>query len=248
MTKAITLQNLRNPDFLQFLKDLSAIILANDPAALKVTDQYNAVQLVRKTLEQLFMPERSSAITEDIIALDLRRDNAINGIIGLAQSYTYHFDGNTRTAASMLSNYFGTYGAGIARENYTSETAILTNIVTDLHNKPNLSAAIATLQLLDWVTELDTANQAFNQKYLQRTQELAAASADTMRAKRSEAANAYYDLRNNLDAYFTITKGAGPFATAINEVNALIDQYNKLITGRSGGDAPTPTLAVPPVV
>ncbi len=245
MTKGITLQNLRNPEFLQFLKDCSSIVLTNDPAALKVTDQYNSVQIVRKTLEELFMPERSNPNTEDIIALDLRRDKAINGITAYAQSLTYHFDATTNVAATVLANYFSGYGSGIARENYTSETAILTNIVTDLTNKPNLSAAVATLQLIDWVTELDTANQAFNQKYLARTQEAATASTDTMKAKRLEAANAYYDLRNNLDAYFTITKGAEPFATTINQLNALIDQYNKLITGRSGGGDVPP---VPPVV
>jgi len=242
MINAITFQNLRNAELLQFNNDTLGIVKDNDPAALKITDQYNTLQTVNDTLKVLFVTDRSNPITQEIIGINLRRDNAINGIIGNAQSLTYHFDETTNIAAKVLSDYFSTYGGGIAKQNNVSETATLSNIVTDLTDKPNLSAAVATLQLSDWILELDTSNTLFNKKYLARTQEYAAANTDTMKAKRLEAANAFYDLRDNINAYFTINKGAEPFAKVTNELNALIAQYNTLLTGRTTAAVIAPTI------
>lgn len=230
----------RNTELLQLNNDTLSIVLANGPAALNVTDQYNALQTVNETLKTLFTTDRSNPITDEIIAMDLRRDNAINGIIAHTLALTYHFDETTNLAANVLNKYFGTYSIGVARQNYASETATLSNIIADLANKPNLSAAAATLLLGDWILELDASNTTFNEKYLARTREFASASADTMKAKRLEAANAFFDLRNNIDAYFTINKGAEPFAKVTNELNALIAQYNVLLAGRT-----TTTVAAP---
>lgn len=243
---SIDLSRFRNTELLQFNHDALSIVLANDPAALKVTDQYNALQTVNETLKTLFITDRGNAITEEIIALDLRRDNAINGMMAYAQSSTYHFDATTNQAATVLNNYFGTYGSGLARQNYASETASLSNILSDLTNKPNLSAAAATLLLGDWLLELGTANTIFNQKYLARTTAYGAESLETMKAKRLEAANTFYDLRNNIDAYFTINKGAEPFAKATNELNALIAQYNVLLAGRTATAVVAPAIVAQP--
>lgn len=236
MINSITLAALRNAEFLQFSNDALSIVQRNDPAALSVTTWYNAFKTVTTEIDALFKTDQSSAITETLQELDVRRDNAINGILFTVQGYTYHFAPTTAAAAKILEHHLSVFGAGIARTNLQSETAILNSIVTDLKNKPELIGAIAALGMDSWVTELDTANKTFSTKYLDRTQEMGAVSPDTIKAKRLEGAAAWYKLRDKLNAYYEINEGAEPWAKTINDLNALTEQYNALINNRKGGD------------
>ena len=245
MIESIKLITLRNAEFLQFSKDVLSIISLNDPAALNVASQYADFKADTEVIENLFKTDRSNPITTELEALDARRDNALNGIAGYAQSLTYHFDPAMNAAAKTLSDHLAVFGSGITRENYQSETASINGILNDWAAQPGLQAAITSLQLGSWVVELDTANKSFNTQYIARTQQLAATPADTIKAKRLEAAGSYYSLRDRINAYFVIKEGAEPFNKTTNEINALVAQYNQLVAGRSTpADTPAPT---PPV-
>lgn len=245
MITGITLQNLRNSEFLQFIKDVLGIVSLNNPATLLVTDEYNALVTSADAVSGLFKNELSNPITAEIELLDERRDAAINGLYYATLAFTYHFDATLNKQATLLANNLALYGTGIAKDNYQSETATLNSIISDWTNKPELAAAVTALGLTAWKAELEAANTAFNAKYLARTQDLGAASPDTMKAKRLEAATAYYSLRDNINAHFIIKKGAEPFAKASNELNALVSQYNALLAGRVS--TATVTIETPPV-
>jgi hypothetical protein len=126
------------------------------------------------------------------------------------------------------------YGSGIARLNYQAETATLNNLLRDWENKPDLADAITTFVLTSWVNELKPANEEFNTKYLLRTQEYGDASPETITNKREETNTAYYALRDRIDAlHLLVETPPSPYATVINQLNALTDQYNKLIVNRT---------------
>ncbi|UAY52888.1 DUF6261 family protein [Ferruginibacter albus] len=232
---SIDITKLRNSEFLQFSKDLLEIIKQNDPATLKVTEQYNSFNNITTEIDGLFKTPTGSALTQDITDLDIRRDNAITGINTVIQALSYHFNSDKAAAANLLAFHLKNYGAGIAKENYQSETAIIDNITADWSTKPDLAAAINTLKLNEWADELSAANKAFNELYIDRTKELAAVNPDTIKIKRLEAVQLYYALRDVIDAWYTINKGAAPFDKVTQECNALIDQYNTLIAGRKAG-------------
>jgi hypothetical protein len=236
MITGIKLNTLRNAEYLQFIKQVLGIIGLNNPELLKVESQYNALQGYLKALEALFVTEKGSVITENVALLDTRRDRAINGITAVINGFTYHFNPDTENHASKLAWQIGQYGAGIARENYQAETSIIDNLLSDFNNKPEMVAAIAALQLTDWCKELQTANTAFNDAYLQRTQQLGSASPETIFAKRQEANSNYYSLRDFIDSYFIINQGAEPYNQVTNELNALIGQYNTMMAGRLGAE------------
>ena len=208
--------------------------------------QYDAVQAMLTALEAIFITEQGSAITADVSAQDARRDRAITGFALMVNALTYHFNPDTAKQAEMLKKLFEKYGSSIARENYQAETAIIDNLNADLTDKPEMAAAIAALQLTDWQKEMQTANAAFDAAYLLRTQQLGAASKDTLFAKRQQTNEAYYKLRNYIDSFFTINEGAAPYGKTTNELNALIDQYNTMMAGRLGNEddaPPTPPTA-----
>lgn len=126
------------------------------------------------------------------------------------------------------------YGSGISRLNYQAETATLNNIIRDWENKPELIDAISSFNLSPWVNELKTANEEFNTKYLSRTQEYGDASPETIKLKREETNVAYYALRDRIDAlHLLVETPPSPYATVINQLNALTDQYNKLLVNRT---------------
>jgi hypothetical protein len=244
MLLSIDLAKLRNAEYIQFVKDWLKILLLNNPATLNVQLQFNALQTMLTVLENIFITEQGSAITEDVNAIDLRRDRAVTGIITMVKAFTYHFDAATVKHAETIDRLLNKYGNNIARQTYQAETAIIDNLIVDLNNKPEAVAAIVALNLGNWKKELEQANTAFNAAYLQRTQQIGATTKDKLVAKRLETNEVYYKLRNFIDSYFTINEGADPYGKATNELNALIDQYNNTLAGRSndgkGGDGETP--------
>lgn len=244
MINAIDLRNLRNSEFLQFSNDFLGLVLLNDPRALKVQPQYDNFKAAANTIEALFKADRGSLMTDELVALDERRDTAITGITAYVQSLTYHFKENTRAQAAALAANLANYDAGVAKQNYQSETAIINSILTDWTEKPALKAAVAALNIADWQAELADANTAFNARYLARTQEMGAASQDTIKEKRQETTQAYYSLRDFINSYYTLNEGAEPYTKTVKELNALINQYNFLLANRKGGNNDT----LPPAV
>lgn len=232
MINAIDLAKLRNAEFLQFGATFSGLVAANNPVALNVEPQHLAFKLKLDETSGLFKLERVSPITQELVLLDERRDKAINGITASIESFCSHFDAATSQAANLLFANLNLYGVGIARLNTQAETSTINAIVKDWGTKPELTAAINKLGINEWAGELYTSNQLFEQKYLERTQEYGAANPDTLKTKREEMMVAYYELRKFIDAYAVIQPGAA-YDKLINELNALIDQYNTLLNSRA---------------
>jgi hypothetical protein len=232
MISSIKLYNLRNSEFIQFITDVLDIVDLNNATDLQVMGQYNDLFISKGELEHFYKKEQGSDLTNEIVKMDALRDSLITGINAIVTGNTYHYDEITKGYAVLLENNLSIYGKNIARENYQSETTIINNIVSDWTTNPVLSNAATKLGLNTWIVQLQAANSNFHSIYLQRTQEFGAASPNTLKLKRQETTNIYYELRDFIDSYFTINKGAPPFDKAINELNALIDQYNTLLAGR----------------
>ena len=237
---AINLTNLRNAEYLQYIKNYLAIVQRNDPTVLKIQAQYDALMSKSNELDALFKKILANENTADILALDGRRDDAINGIYYVAQGYEYHFDPQLQTAASLIKDSFSVYGGGIAKLNYQAETATITGLITDWENKAPLVAAFTTLNLTDWKNELKAANTQFDERYLDRTQEYGNATPENLKSKREETNAVYYALRDRIEAYHLLVDvPPSPYTTVINQLNALIDQYNTLLNNRAPEVSPT---------
>jgi len=135
------------------------------------------------------------------------------------------------------------FGTGVARQNYPAETASINGIISDWETKPELVTALALLGIADWKDELKEANKVFDQKYLERVKEYGATSPDTLKAKREETTNVYYELRKYLDAN-SVLHNSPDYEKTIKELNALIGQYNTLLNAR----LKEPVIKTAPVV
>lgn len=233
MMNSIDLQKLRNAEYLQYMKDFSGIITLNNSAQFDIEAKFNAFNTKIGELEALYKKALASEKTQELLLIDARRDAAINGIYYFLFSHTYHFETAKQQNAQVLLENMALYGSGIARLNYQAETATLNNLIRDWENKPELINAIAEFGLTGWVIELKTANEEFNTKYLSRTQEYGDASPETIKLKREEVNVTYYALRDRIDAlHLLVETPPSPYATVINQLNALTDQYNVLLVNR----------------
>jgi len=232
MITGIKLLLLRNSEYLQFTKDFLAIVQRNDPAILKAEVQYNKLLLLTGELEILFSKEKGSSITKQVAEQDERRDHALLGITGIANTYAWHFDPNMVKHAANLARQINLYDNRVNKENYQAESAIIDNLVNDLKTKPELVAAIDALNIKDWCDELEAANIAFNDAWLKRTKEKANSNKTTIVVQRKQINTAYYELRDLVDSYFTVNEGAEPYNKATNELNVLIRQYKEMMGSR----------------
>ncbi|BEV06694.1 DUF6261 family protein [Chryseobacterium gambrini] len=230
---AIELRLLRNAEYLQYVKDFTGIINLNNPESLGIETKLSAFNTKISELEALYKKALASDKTQELLLLDERRDNAINGIYYFLLSQSYHYEADKKQKAQLLLDNMALYGSGIARLNYQAETATLNNLMRDWENKPELTDAVAFFSLSTWVDEMKAANDLFNTTYLSRTQEYGDASPETIKTKREETNAAYYALRDRIDAlHLLVETPPSPYITVINQLNALTDQYNILLVNR----------------
>jgi len=242
---AIELKLLRNAEYLQYVKDFAGIIALNNPSTLQIDAKFSAFNTKIGELEALYKKALASEKTQEVLLLDERRDNAITGIYYFLLAKSYHYEADVKQKAQSLLESMALYGSSIARLNYQAETATINNLIRDWENKPDLTIAVADFDLSGWVAELKNANDQFNSKYLARTQEYGDASPETIKLKREETNTAYYALRDRIDAlHLLVETPPSPYATVINQLNALTDQYNVLLVNRQNTEIPGNSSAI----
>ncbi len=235
-----TLDRFRNSEFLQYMKDVLELVNAQEVDTLQLTTQRDALATLTNQMDDLFQQEKSSGITQELIDLDARRDKAFMGIKANLEAYNYHYDNGMQSAARSLLFNLNNYGTNIPRMNYQAETAVIDSMLSDWETETDLINAISTAGLTNWVAELKTANQAFNDRYLARVSESAANPATSFTSVREVSTNAYRELTAHVEAHATLGSNA-VHQELVNEFGVLAKQYNQTVSLRlnSGStDAP----------
>lgn len=233
MINGINQVQLRNAEYSQFISDALGLIERQDPTVLKVEEAYNLLKSQHDQLVELLNPEKGSQLTEQIEEADDLRDDLLTGIYKIVEGNTTHYQPAQRAHAESLLRSLDLFGGiGLARENYQSETAGINSMLSDWDSKTELVEAIAALKLKGWKNALSQANEQFNELYLSRTEENSDINPVGVRELRLKMKDDFYDLRDLITAYYTINKGAEPYATTIKQLNTLIDQYKQLLKSR----------------
>jgi hypothetical protein len=245
---AISLANLQNTELSQFNTDILGIVQLNNPTTLGVVKAYNAFKNEQTEILNLFKADKSSALTDELVAIDTNRDDALIGISLQIESYTRHHLPATRALGMLLWEHLKHFGTGIDRYNYQKETSTITNILKEWNNKTELKAALTDLKLTEWVNQLEATNIVFNTKFIQRAQATGESTfTNTLKTKRIDAAQAWYHLRDAIVSKYTVAVNdetdASIYVITINSINAIIDKYNALLTARRNNKSTPPIVA-----
>jgi hypothetical protein len=237
MIDTIKVAGLRNNDYSQFLQNILSVIDRFDPDKLMSQEEYDNLLARSAAIKSALNKKQGSDLTDELVALDDRRDEAVDAIAAIINSFSYHKDAAVKAAAGLLNNHLDSFGPSLTRQSLQNETSKIQKMVQGWNEKPELKAAVSLLGLDSWKAELEAANTAFDKLYVDRSvQKGDTAGEDNMFKKRTKATAAWYELRDHLEAWYTIKKKADPWATAITALNGVIKDYNSLLAGRGSKD------------
>jgi hypothetical protein len=215
--------NYRNGEFLQFMKNSLVIVSSYDTTALLLQARTDALQAETSFLNTAFQPILASEMTPELLVLDTRRDKCLMGIKSLLETELYKEDPARVTAAENLKSNYLSHGDRIDKLSYQQETAVINAMLADW-SKGSLLTAVATVNLTEWVTLLQTINAEFDTKYVARSKTLPQPA--EIEAKRANIKLAYDELVKDITAYSRIAADKTPYLQIIKELNGLIDNYN----------------------
>jgi len=226
----IHLPTLRNDEHFQFNTEFRNLVNEITPAALKIAAQWDSYLPLYDREDEALKKILKSAITEMIQDADQRRDLIFRGLVDANLSALNHFREEAKMAAKRLKVVFDTYG-NLARKPLNEETSAIYNLLQELRN--NYSADIGDLNLVEWVDELEAANQTFEALVKERYNESAARTEIILRQARLEIDAAYRSIIERIDA-LNLIEGNTVFNDFVRRWNVVIEKYNNIVAQRQG--------------
>ncbi len=232
MINSLNYKGLRNGEFTNCCGSVIDVAEKEDLEKLEIQEQVNNFSAKHKELYSGYNFKQGSKYTEILSNLDGGRDNCVNGICKILEGYLLHYDTGIVEAAALLKKEFDNHGKGIDRFNYHTETITIEKITDAVRTNPELTNAAATLNLTDWFNYKESLNIEFKTTHLQRLDEVLEFPYEKTLELRKETTALYQELIKHIEAHITL-KGIADYANLVTKLNALIDEYNLIVTRRS---------------
>jgi len=230
----IDLTKMRNDEHFQFITEFkNAVNKYGGAEKLKIQSQYTQFLTLYVQEDEAFKKIVKSAITEEIQAADKYRDRIFRGMADMVKVALNHFDEGVLAAGKRLKILFDTYG-NLAQKPLNEETSAVYNILQDLNNVYKNDAA--KINILDWMGELQAANEKFSQLVENRYEESAMKTDLVLKEVRTQVDTVYKSMTERINAYVVVQEkdDETPFVEFIKFFNAIIEKYANLIAQRYG--------------
>ena len=237
---SLYLHSQRNAAHYQFQTDFNDFVIKYTPQALGIVEDYAAYQPLLQDEGVALVAITKSATTEEIDGADKNRDFTFRGTADKVTNSLNHFDPQVREAARRVKIIFDTYG-NLAPKPDDEESGLISSLIDDLRTK--VPADIATIQLIDWIAELERLNNAFITLEATRNSEEANRTELRMKHVRVDVDAAYNKIIKRINALIIVT-GEGPYAAFVKELNARIARAQDSIALSKGQAAKTSATEV----
>jgi ribosomal protein L20 len=227
----------RNKEFTQFIRNTLMIVHQQGPEQLKVKAQYQLLNQLCQQLEKAYEQVDNSQLSQQLIELDNRRDQAIVCLRALSEGYLNHPKSTHREAGEQLLACINRYGSRLYALNYTEETATLKQLLGELQTRPECQQATETLQLADVVNEMKQANQAFEKLFIQRIEESVQSEGLSNRELMRKTTDAYRQLLKHLEAHATLTP-SNEYQLLADLLNENTSYFNEVVERRKSISTP----------
>lgn len=226
----ITLRRLQDAQLIQFIKNILAIT-GQAAATLGFAGITAALHTDLLAMAESFKKKNLSGDTKELVALDLLRDRAFRTLKTRAESYLTDdkLPGCISHAEHIMVIIKRYGGSEISEFGFTKETAVISNLVTDLQDEAG--NALQVLNLMPEVVFLTQCNTSFETKYALRgdaaTQLFNIAAMHKLRPGVHANYAAFAQLIAGLQ-YFN-TAEATAIGEVIDRINQEIKAFNALI-------------------
>jgi hypothetical protein len=221
---------LRNEEHFQFQTEFTGLVVRYTPSALGIESSFAIYEPLRVSEAEALDVIRKSAVTDEITDADNKRDNTFSGLRSTVEGATSHFMPKKREAANRIQIVLDHFG-NINAKSYNEQTAAVKTMIADLNT--TYSADLATLNLGDWITELQANNNAFEELMSERYSEASGKTQLKMKQVRLEVDAAYRAITTRIDA-LTVVNGPENYTPFINELNIRIEKFNNILAQRKG--------------
>jgi len=219
--KRFDLRKMRNEEWFNFFTEFKRFVDAVSPDALNIAELYAVFLALYDDADVALEMLRKSFLSDAIIVLDGERDSAYHGLSLAVESAASHFDPAKQQAADRLLLLWKHYG-NLAKKPYNEETAGIINIVQELRGP--FAQQVATLELIEWVNELERRNNAFEDAIIERNRETAAKPDLHVLDLRRKMNRCYLDMLQRIEAQALLQSNT-TVETFIRTLNANIERY-----------------------
>ncbi|TCJ18607.1 hypothetical protein EPD60_03655 [Flaviaesturariibacter flavus] len=234
MLKPLPFYRLSNAEVIQVVSQFLALFAAGGlPPVL--AEAIATLRAELDGLEALHKTDPSSRHTEAIIALDDERDDLYTGFGAWLRALQYHNDPQIEAAANELLHVFGVYGTAekVTKQSHAAETTNIDSLLADLA-APALAGAVTRTGAALWTVPLKAANDAFRQRYTDRSLEQATKEFSfTMTQKRKTARAAYDTVVRKLNGFLE-TDGGRQWVDLTRDAEGIAAPFRLLAARRKG--------------
>ncbi|MDR2906682.1 MAG: DUF6261 family protein [Bacteroidales bacterium] len=226
--------NLRNEVHVQLHENFIALVAKHKVEELGIKAIYDPYV-------RLFDDEKSaldriikSDLTDEILALDAKRDQLFRGFVDAVKSGLNHYDATKVAGAERINFILARYG-NIAARPLDQETAAINDLIRELQESPTSEQALA-LGVGEWVKYLFEANEEFEELMRLRYSETAKRPTINMRQTRGSVDKLFRAMLDLLEALIMVN-GNEDFKTFIAELNAVMQRYENILASQKGRNA-----------
>lgn len=234
-------------EFIRLGADVEAVLARYDTEALGLGSVAESFKTGFEKVSHVYGREKGSPLSKDLEKADIRRDQCIIGIKGVAESYLRHYDPAFVGAADTLLQTINRYGNSIATQNYQTESESLRQLCGELDSPGAAKDALIKLGLNAWALEMRVANTDFSLLFERQNKEASPVPAiGNVKDLRIAAKGDYDALMAMMDAR-SLVSASPQLSHLIAELNTLIGKYNQLLASRRifGGDDDAPLPPTP---
>ena len=222
---------LHNEEHCDFGEELEYLVEnVYSPATLSIEPYWPAYKAARAKEDAALELIVKSSFTNKLAEFDFRRDSLFRGSRDIVTACCEHFNLEKKEAALRLKIVFDHYG-NISVLPYGEETASIHNLCEELET--NYASDLASVGIVDWVTELKAANADFKDIRSSRFTETANKNNDKMKDVRIEVDSAYKAIVKRINSAIEFN-GAAAYEPFVLELNARIENYKDLLAQRRG--------------
>lgn len=218
--------NQRNASHYQFQIDFNTTVIKYTPLALGIVDAYEVYLPLLQNESVALVAITKSATTEQIEAADKERDFTFRGFFDTVKSKSNHFNADVRDAAKRVMVLLNAYG-NLTRKPKDEESGLITSMIADL--RLQMPGDLTTLEVVDWMAELERNNNVFIGLQATRNSEEANRTELRMKEVRKEIDTAYKHIIERINALIVVNGEAG-YSDFVKELNARINRANDAIS------------------
>jgi hypothetical protein len=225
-----SLHDLHNEEHLQYQNEFKDLTEKTGPASLGIEPRWPAYVGLYVQEATVMALINKSALTAELIAADNHRDELFSSLRKRVTADALHYNPDFRQAGTRLQLVIDHYG-DVPRKSYDKETADLLSLTSELHSTH--SADVSLLGLDGWLSELETANNNFNQLMQSRYSEDSLKTQLRMKEVRTEIDHSYLGMVEYINALIVIN-GQEAYEVYVNELNSRIQRYQNQIARHRG--------------